>query len=211
MEEFLYLLLHLCKLTMWVLMPVDVENMGLIISKRLEDPLYASQSLRKTRIKQWLWDITHAQKFWNSIAWVVLPDMARVGGNAIIASDGQVKSDVVIEWPSIYSAVDIIINQETPPHLDGTASASLLDLIVSLGSHDAVFRILDLGAVFAYPPGTMIFLTGKILEHDVPKWQKGERIALAHYMKDWVHNRLQVERPPFTKQKDVLGQFVQYL
>ena len=188
---------------------VHVKNIKLIVLKRLEDSLYESQSLKKPRIRQWLLDIGYIQEFWNSITWTVLPDMAKVGQDALAASHSQVKVKNPVKWPSIYSAVDIIINQETPPHLDGTAAPSLLDLVVSLGSHDTVFQILDLGAVLAYPPGTMIFLAGKILEHHVPKWGKGERIALAHYMKDAVHNRSQVERPPFARQKDILGQFVE--
>ena len=188
---------------------VHVKNIKLIVLKRLEDSLYESQSLKKPRIRQWLLDISYIQEFWNSITWTVLPDMAKVGQDALAVSHSQVKVKNPVKWPSIYSAVDIIINQETPPHLDGTAAPSLLDLVVSLGSHDAVFQILDLGAVLAYPPGTMIFLAGKILEHHVPKWGKGERIALAHYMKDAVHNRSQVERPPFARQKDILGQFVE--
>ena len=151
--------------------------------------------------------MTHIQEFWNSVAWTILPDMARVGQDAYLASNGQVKTKDPIKWPSIYSAVDIIINQETPPHRDVNGAPSLLDLVVSLGSHNAVFQISDLNAVFAYPPGTMIFLAGKILEHKVPKWEKGERISLAHYMKDAVHNRSGIERPSFARQKDILQQF----
>jgi len=136
--------------------------------------------------------------------------MARVGEKATLATNGHVQSPSSIEWPSIYSGIDIIINQETPSHQDGSSAPSLLDLVVSLGSHDALFHISDLGAEFAYLPGTLIFLAGKLLKHGVPEWNKGERIALAHYMKDDVHNRFNVARPAFTEQKDILRHFVQY-
>ncbi|KAI5992645.1 hypothetical protein EDC04DRAFT_2541808, partial [Pisolithus marmoratus] len=86
-------------------------------------------------------------------------------------------------WPSIYVGIDVIVNQETPPHLDTISAPSLLDLVVSLGTHDSHFHITDLGIIFAYLPGTMIYLAGKFLHHSVPRWEKGERIALAHYMK----------------------------
>ncbi|KAI6124683.1 hypothetical protein EV401DRAFT_1886257 [Pisolithus croceorrhizus] len=90
------------------------------------------------------------------------------------------------QWPSIYVGIDVIVNQETPPHLDKVSAPSLLDLL----------------------PGTMIYLAGKLLHHSVPKWEKGERIALAHYMKDAVHNRFGLARPSFTQQKDLLGNFL---
>ncbi|KAI6017841.1 hypothetical protein EDC04DRAFT_2607981 [Pisolithus marmoratus] len=92
-----------------------------------------------------------------------------------------------IRWPSIYLGIDVIVSQETPPHLDQASAPSLLDLV----------------------PGTMIFLAGKLLTHSVPKWEKGERIALAHYMKDAVHNRFGLARPAFTQQKHLLGKFLQ--
>ncbi|KAI6023235.1 hypothetical protein BKA83DRAFT_4053754, partial [Pisolithus microcarpus] len=112
-------------------------------------------------------------------------------------------------WPSIYLGIGVIVNQETPPHLDQVSAPSLLDLVVSLGTHDAHFHISEIGTIFDYKPGTMIYLAGKVLTHSVPKWGKGERIALAHYMKDAVHNRFGLPRPPFTQQKHLLGKFLQ--
>ncbi|KAI6109933.1 hypothetical protein F5141DRAFT_1004122, partial [Pisolithus sp. B1] len=90
-------------------------------------------------------------------------------------------------WPSIYLGIDVIVNQETPPHINQVSAPSLLDLVVSLGTHDAQFHISELGTIFCYQLGTMIYLVGKLLTHAVPKWETGERIALAHYMKDAVH------------------------
>ncbi|KAI6094267.1 hypothetical protein EDD16DRAFT_1481135, partial [Pisolithus croceorrhizus] len=112
-------------------------------------------------------------------------------------------------WPSIYLAIDVIVNQETPPHLDQVSAPSLLDLVISLGTCGACIHISEIGTIFDYKPGTMIYLAGKVLTHSVPKWGKGERIALAHYMKDAVHNRFGLPRPPFTQQKHVLGKFLQ--
>ncbi|KAI6094156.1 hypothetical protein EDD17DRAFT_1440427, partial [Pisolithus thermaeus] len=73
----------------------------------------------------------------------------------------------------------ISVNQEAPPHPDQVSAPSLLDLVVSLGTHDAQFHISELGTIFCYQPGTMTYLAGKVLTHSVPKWGKGERIALA--------------------------------
>ncbi|KAI6100387.1 hypothetical protein EDD16DRAFT_1496930, partial [Pisolithus croceorrhizus] len=77
----------------------------------------------------------------------------------------------------LYVGIDVIVNQETPPHLDNVSAPSLLDLLVSLGTHDAQLHVSDLSSIFSYQPGTMIYLAGKLLHHSVPKWVKGERIA----------------------------------
>ncbi|KAI6014190.1 hypothetical protein EDC04DRAFT_2536535, partial [Pisolithus marmoratus] len=82
-------------------------------------------------------------------------------------------------WPSIYLGIDVIVNQQTPPHLDQTSAPSLLDLVVSLGTPNAQVHISESDTVFCYQPGTMVFLAGKLLTHSVPKWERGERIALA--------------------------------
>ncbi|KAI6112734.1 hypothetical protein F5141DRAFT_1214028 [Pisolithus sp. B1] len=48
----------------------------------------------------------------------------------------QAKGDWVVtqppsgtQWPSIYVGIDVIVNQETPPHLDKVSAPSLLDLL----------------------------------------------------------------------------------
>ncbi|KAI6099313.1 hypothetical protein EDD16DRAFT_1464491, partial [Pisolithus croceorrhizus] len=82
-------------------------------------------------------------------------------------------------WPSIYVGIDITVNQETPLHVDKVSAPSLLDLLVSLGTHDAKFHVLESSSIFGYQPGTMIYLAGKLLHHSVPEGEKGKRIALA--------------------------------
>ncbi|KAI5989847.1 hypothetical protein EDC04DRAFT_2912098 [Pisolithus marmoratus] len=175
------------------------------------DKVYESSTLKISAVKKWLKDITYAEEFWNSISDLVLPDLARVGKDAIAAKQDWVVTEPPSgsRWPSIYVGIDVIVNQETPPHRDQVSAPSLLDLVVSLGTHDAEFHISDLGSIIGYHPGTMIYLAGKLLSHSVPKWEKGERIALAHYMKDAVHNRFGKARPAFTQQKDLLSKFLQ--
>ncbi|KAG1777521.1 hypothetical protein EV702DRAFT_932920, partial [Suillus placidus] len=53
--------------------------------------------------------------------------------------------------------------------------------------HKAILDIPDLGAQLQYPPGTMAYILGKVLEHGVPGWGDGERIMIAHFVKDKVH------------------------
>ncbi|KAG1827503.1 uncharacterized protein BJ212DRAFT_1205901, partial [Suillus subaureus] len=83
-------------------------------------------------------------------------------------------------WPSVFSGIKVIVNQETPHHWDLGASPSFYNLLVSLGkAHQAILNLPDLGAKLEYPPGTMIYTSGRVLEHGVPAWGDGERIIIA--------------------------------
>ncbi|KAI6117023.1 hypothetical protein EDD16DRAFT_1520223 [Pisolithus croceorrhizus] len=116
------------------------------------DKVYESSNLKIPAVKEWLNEISYAEEFWNSMSGLVLPDLARVGKDAILA-----KKDWVVtqppsqtQWPLIYVGIDVIVNQETPPHLDKVSAPSLLDLL----------------------PGTIIYLAGKLVHHSIPTWEK---------------------------------------
>ncbi|KAG1766505.1 hypothetical protein EV702DRAFT_938047, partial [Suillus placidus] len=82
--------------------------------------------------------------------------------------------------PSVFSGIKVIVNWETPNHQDPGASPSFYDLLVSLGKgHQAILNLPDLGAELYYPPGTMVYISCKVLEHGVPGWGDRERIVLA--------------------------------
>ncbi|KAG2153087.1 uncharacterized protein EDB93DRAFT_1082636, partial [Suillus bovinus] len=52
---------------------------------------------------------------------------------------------------------------------DPGSSPSFYNLLVSLGkAHHAVLALPDLDAELVYPPDTMIYILGKVLEHRVP-------------------------------------------
>ncbi|KAG2351343.1 hypothetical protein BDR07DRAFT_1263066, partial [Suillus spraguei] len=83
-------------------------------------------------------------------------------------------------WPLSFSGIKVIVNREMPHHQDPGASPSVYDLLVSLGQdHQAILDLPDLGAQLGYPPGTMVYIAGKVLEHGVPRWGDGERIVIA--------------------------------
>ena len=88
----------------------------------------------------------------------------------------------------------------TPLHRDAGSAPSSYDLLLSLGEGFANLHLTDVGAEFAYHPGTLVFLTGKVLEHGVPEWEGGERVVVTHYMKDLLQDRLHVPRPTLPSQ-----------
>ena len=99
-------------------------------------------------------------------------------------------------WPSVFSGIGVISNRVTPRHRDDNAWYTWYDLLASLGTHqEAQINIEELGASFSYRPGTVFLVCGKLLGHSVDKWEGGEQICMAHYMRDMLHERLQVHRP----------------
>lgn len=164
------------------------------------DPILPTISLKSQKVRRWLQKVELFERFANAILGIVHPDLLQAGleANAILNDNS---SDKPYNWTSAYSGMDLIVNRITPPHRDAGGALSFYDLLVSLGEgHQANFQVTDLGACFTYQPGTLIFLTGKVLEHAVPAWGGGERAIIAHYMKDLLHDRMDVPCPSLPSQ-----------
>lgn len=101
-----------------------------------------------------------------------------------------------LTWPTVYPAMDVIANRITLDHCDKGGANTFYDHLVNFGPHDeAELHLPDLGAYFIYQPGTSVLFSGKALYHSVDKWQGGERMVIAHYAHDNIHDRLRVARP----------------
>jgi len=59
-----------------------------------------------------------------------------------------------------------------------------------------MLNLPTVGLQLPYPSGTVVGLCGKILRHGVPECE-GERICVAYYMRDKVHERMGVEAAPW--------------
>lgn len=106
------------------------------------------------------------------------------------------KLNTSVTWPTVYSDMDIIANRKTPRHCDKGGAYTFYDHLICFGQgHDAILQLNDLHAEFEYLPGTSVLFSGKALYHSVEEWSKGERMVVAHYAKDDVHDRLGVPRP----------------
>ena len=99
-------------------------------------------------------------------------------------------------WGSAFSGIGVISNRVTLQHRDTGGCLPWYDLLVSAGTHVAAnINIPEAGATFSYAPGTVFLVCGKLLSHSVTEWVGGERICVAHYMRNMVHERLGVHRP----------------
>ncbi|KAG1794917.1 uncharacterized protein HD556DRAFT_1442707 [Suillus plorans] len=188
--------------------------------ERLEDPMVTSASYKSVEVQEWLAALSATESFWNAITAVSAPDLFEAGTLAITRIIEELQgsdrtSPPICDWPSIFSGLEIIANHTTLSHRDSGGAPSLFDLLISLGSgHEAKLTLADVGAELDYYPGTMVFISGKVLQHSIGPWGPGERLVIAHFMRDKIHSRCGVSRPPFPTQAyflQMVGQQDSYL
>ena len=100
-------------------------------------------------------------------------------------------------WPSFFSGMEVISNRRTPFHRDAQSAPAMYDFLVSGGNHKGTwFNLPDIKTKLSYDPGTVTAVCGKVLRHAVKSWQTDtDRLCIAHFMRDRVHNRLSIPRP----------------
>jgi hypothetical protein len=149
--------------------------------------------------------IIEVERLCNVTLLLTAPDLYQAGSDAL----KEVKAGVNMDrdypninlWPSMFTGMQVIVNRMTPPHRDMGGSPPLFDLLVSAGTHtDCCFELQEIGLKLFYPPGTIVVLAGRVFLHEVRSWEGGERICVAHMMKDNVHDRQGVARPQWPKQ-----------
>ena len=102
-------------------------------------------------------------------------------------------NDLSNHWTSIFTGINVISNRRTINHRDRFGHLPWYDLLLSVGTYKRAKLVLhDLQAQFAYNPGTVVLLCGKLLYHEVPFWGAGDRVCYAHFMREEVLNCLGV-------------------
>jgi hypothetical protein len=165
--------------------------------QRLEDDLHPSEHLASPEIANFLKKMGPAQDLLNGILAVVSPDLFKAGRDAIEMVKKMELHENARLWTSVYTAMSVIVNRMTPRHRDVGAAIAHPDLLLSAGEHvGSEFHIPDIGVVLEYNPGTVVVIAGRVLSHAVPRHCEGWRVCIAQYMKDKVHDRVGVGRPP---------------
>lgn len=164
------------------------------------EKLRASGSVQDDLGEEFLSAMVEPENLFNAVASLITPDLYDVSNEAIektITGEGMAKDyDNVELWQSCYTALEVIVNRTTPPHRDRGAAPEQFDFLVSAGTHkEAHFDLPELNLQLLYRPGTIVVLSGRVFLHSVDDWSGGERICIAHFIKDTVHNRQQVPRP----------------
>ena len=95
--------------------------------------------------------------------------------------------DVLKLWNSAFSGISVIFNGRIQAHRDSQSRYHWYDLLVTLGHYqNCVLELPGAGISLDYGPGTVVGLSGMVLQHQVSKFE-GERVSYAHFMRDNVH------------------------
>lgn len=129
-----------------------------------------------------------------------LPDEANAAGVEEIA-------EVVGKWDSVFNAVSVMINRQSPYHRDPNSPQQSFDLLATFGDYpDGWMVIPTIGKRFDYRPGTVMAFSGHLLRHGVNE-VNGNRGCLAYYMRPAVMKWVGVKPPSFMRYEvlDVMG------
>lgn len=125
-------------------------------------------------------------------AWVKL-------GNWVATQGDPDLKDIFPLWSSVYNVVSVMANRASPFHTDINGRPQWLDLLISVGNYTGLdFVIPTIKRRLRYEPGTVIALSGQMLEHGVGPVE-GERGVLSYYMRDNVHEYMDVSRCNYMK------------
>lgn len=143
----------------------------------------------------------------DSILKLVAPDLYIAGWNAVKKSMDQHRDQPnVMLWPCAFSGITVIANRKTIVHRDSGGWPACYDLLLAGGNYGiGTLDVPDLNAKFVYNPGTVIAISGKVLRHSIEEWDGGERLCLAHFMRNNVHNRLNVMQTQWPRFQDYTG------
>jgi hypothetical protein len=123
-----------------------------------------------------------------------LHTMIRLGEWAEKGEDKELL-DRIMNWASVFNVATIICNRSTPPHRDPKCPPEALDVMMTVGNYGpAVMDLPNLGIRLGYDSGTMVATSCRIVRHGVDV-DRGDRVMWAWYMRDTVHNFVDIPRP----------------
>ena len=106
----------------------------------------------------------------------------------------ETTKEIAEEWQSVYTGIAIISNRMTPSHRDTKGRPEWFDTLTSYSDPSTRPRLLieDVGLDLKYLSGTVVSFCGSILKHGVESWGDGDRVCYAHFMRESVRERLEV-------------------
>lgn len=158
---------------------------------------------RRTGSRMWLSEMRDANVLLSALLMITHPNLYRIGRRSFLqmavttseSEDPIEMQKVLAIWGSVFSALSVVSNRETPLHRDPSSAVQWCDILATVGDYTgATLELPGIGIGFDYRPGTVMAFSGRLLQHGVSK-VKGDRLCLAYYMRDGVHERLGLEAP----------------
>ena len=160
-------------------------------------------------METWLEDMLESSALLGALLRVLHPEQYMAGMTALqamadcpeVVRESEQIMRILRLWSSPYSSYSIVSNRMSVVHRDNSSRPECFDMLLTLGNYDdgeIVFP--NLGVRLRYNPGTLVALSGKLIQHGVEEVD-GDRVCLAFYMKDNVHERLNVPPPAWMTQE----------
>jgi hypothetical protein len=148
----------------------------------------------------WLSEMYETSALFSAVLSIIHPDLYRSGRTTMLKLTQQNDlHSALLLWPSVFNAVTVLSNRSTPLHRDNKSRAAWYDLLATIGQYEgAVMNLPGIGLKLAYGPGTVIGMAGKVIQHGVSDCD-GDRVCLAYYMRDKVHERMETEAAQWMK------------
>ncbi len=138
---------------------------------------------------------------------VMHPELYLRSREALLSLGQNPEFDEILQhWGTAFNAISVISNRITPEHRDTQSRKEWFDLLVAIGNYSAAtLRLPGLGIELVYHSGTLVFFSGKLLQHAVDGWDGTDRVCLAYYMRDLVQERAGIPAAGWMKQEQLLG------
>lgn len=180
-------------------------------------PKYSTIVLAKTRTdaaRHWMEHMEETGGLLDGILAVTHPAMYATGRTLmqnLCASNAQAHP-YVDTWPSVFHALNVIVNRESIYHCDTNGLPGWYDLLASVGTYGehAVMSFRNLGASVPYDSGSVVLISSRIVIHGVPV-VPADRVCYAWLMKDSVLGYYNVPMPGWSMMEDRLAGVVELL
>ena len=179
--------------------------------------LTTSQSLRTQDAQLWLEQIGPVEQVLDELFGTISPKLHQATSEAMlklkwsqlqIGSKSWTHSEIVEvarSWPGAMPGISVISNRASICHLDVNGHKEWYDFLVAAGTYkECWFRLPDLDLQLEYLPGTVVALNGRILRHEVVKWDGGDRVCYAHWVRPSFLRALSVNLPSWVTQSEFI-------
>lgn len=158
----------------------------------------------KSHTLEWLKKQIHASAIIGGMLSIIHPELYSVGVASLRAigenprsiEKGHQLSEVLRLWSAPFTAITTISNTDTPYHRDNGSAHPWFDILVAVGNYEnGRLELPGLGMRFKYDPGTVVALTGRVLQHGANC--AGDRACIVYHMRENVVQELGLASPPW--------------
>jgi hypothetical protein len=187
------------------------------VSRQSLEKLTTSRSLRTESAQSWLQKIVPVEQLLDKLVGAVSPKLHQAVSEAMkklgwdqlqIGSKTWAQSkiaEIARCWPGVMPGISVISNHASICHLDINGHKEWYDFLVAAGTYkECWFRLPDLGLLLKYLPGTVVALNRRILRHEVVKWDGGDRVCYAHWVRPTLLRALSVNFPSWVTQSEYI-------